>query len=439
MKQFFRWVFIMTALIILVSPLVYWSTGLGQTAKDLSPRLIRQADGLPVSSPKAEALHTLSLPLRIQGLCLFPLLLLSFQLSGGALALRVWLEKKTGGRRDVAELQVNTTSWLARLWVRVSDQLLITLLFVLTFNLALELLYLPLDFYRGFIMGHQFGLSTQSMAGWGIDWLKTLVISLLFTTLAWSGLYSLMRLWPRRWPIPAGGILLVLSGALVLLIPIFITPLFYQVYPLQDANLRARIIALAGQAGMHVEAVEVIDASAKTTQVNAYFTGFGGAQRIVLYDTLLRDYTPDQIEVVLAHEMGHWYYQHMLWTVLGVGLVGWLGLFLLKWTLEYSWPWLGLAGPADIAGLPYVLAVVAIGSTLLMPAENGLSRWAENQADRFALKTSQKPAAMVQLWEQFAGQNLAVVNPPLWEKLLFYTHPPLAERIHLAEGWAEPQ
>lgn len=230
-------------------------------------------------------------------------------------------------------------------------------------------------------------------------------------------------------------LLLFFSVVLVLLEPLVITPLFYEVRPLADAGLANRIMALADKANMHVDAVEVIDASSKTNEVNAYFTGFGGAQRIVLFDTLLRDYTPDQIEVVLAHEMGHWYYHHVLLSILGLGAAGWLGLFGLQWLLQRSWRWLGLSGPADIAGLPYVLAVIALVSYLALPFENGISRFAEGQADHFALTTSQKPQAMAELFEQFAVQNLSLVEPPALEKFIFYTHPSLAERIRMAEGW----
>jgi len=177
----------------------------------------------------------------------------------------------------------------------------------------------------------------------------------------------------------------------------------------------------------------VVYASAKTTRVNAYFTGFGDARRIVLYDTLLTDYTPEQVEVVLAHEMGHWYYRHMLLGVLVAGVAGWIGLFVLKWLLSRTWQPLGLNGPADVAGLPYVLAIIAIATTLTLPVYNGLSRVGERQADNFSLVVSQKPEVFIDLFERFAVQNLSVVDVPIWEKLVFYTHPPIVERIDAAE------
>jgi STE24 endopeptidase len=227
--------------------------------------------------------------------------------------------------------------------------------------------------------------------------------------------------------------MVLLSAVFILLTPILITPLFYEVRPLSDPVLRARVLALAERAGMHVDEVYVINASAKTTEANAYFTGFGGAQRIVLYDTLLTGYTPDQVEVVLAHEMGHWYYQHELLGLLGMGAAGWIGLFGLRWLLNRAWRPLGLNGPADVAGLPYLLAVVTLATMLSLPAENGLSRYAERQADWFSLVISRRPAAFVELFEKFAVQNLSVVDAPAWEKFVFYTHPPIAERIRMAE------
>jgi STE24 endopeptidase len=422
----YRWLFLLIALIILMSPLIYEATGIGQAAAALPAEISRQPDGTLVSSPKAEALHSLLLPMRIERMLIYPVLLLAFQFSGGAVALRHWLERRisaTGTNPPVSGLR--SPVWL--------NSLLLILLFVLVFNLALSLLYLPFNFYRSFIVGHQFGLSTHTTLSWATDWLKSLSINLVLDGLTWTGLYGLMRWLPRRWPLPSGVLLVFFTVVLVLLEPILITPLFYEVRPLEDVNLRARILALAGRAQMHVDSVEVIDASSKTTEVNAYFTGFGGAQRIVLYDTLLRDYTPDQIEVVLAHEMGHWYYHHVLLSVLGLGAAGWLGLFGLQWLLNRIWRWLGLSGPADIAGLPYVLAVIALASYLALPFENGISRFAERQADQFALTASQNPVAMIELFEQFAVQNLSLVEPPAWEKFLFYTHPSLAERIRMAD------
>ena len=123
--------------------------------------------------------------------------------------------------------------------------------------------------------------------------------------------------------------------------------------------------------------------------------------------------------------------------MLVAGVAGWIVLFGLKWLLDRTWRRLGLSGPADVAGLPHVVAVISIVIILTLPVYNGLSRYGERQADQFALTTSQKPATFIELFEQFARQNLSVVDPAPWEKFIFYTHPPVAERMQMAEMFEE--
>jgi STE24 endopeptidase len=447
-QKAFRWLFFVLLVITLLSPLVYWSTGVGQAAGELSAEVGRGPGGTLVSSPKAEALHRLTLPMRIERLLIHPLLLICFQLGGGSLALRRWFDRKVHGQRQsqgiplqghVAGGHRRVGRWAPRVWrERLPGlDLMVVLLFVLILETALAALYLPFNFYGGFVMAQQFGLTVQTAPGWAGDWVKNFLLALIVNVPMWAGFYVLMRLMPRRWPVPAGALLMGLSAVMVLITPVLITPLFYEVRPLAEPDMRDRVLALADRAGMQVDEVYVLNASAKTTRVNAYFTGFGDARRIVLYDTLLTDYSPDQVDVVLAHEMGHWYYRHMLLGVLVVGVAGWIVLFGLKWLLDRTWRPLGLSGPADVAGLPYVLAVIAVVTTLTLPIYNGLSRFGERQADHFSLAVSQKPGVFIGLFERFAEQNLSVVDVPTWEKLVFYTHPPIVDRVEIAETFRE--
>jgi STE24 endopeptidase len=443
-QKFFQRLFWLVLIIILLTPVVYWTTGIGQAAPGLPADISRSADNLLLSSPKAEARHTLLLAMRIQSIIMYPLLLLSFQLGGGALLMRQWLNTRI--QPALTRQFPRVVSLSARLGNKFPDSwrsslpgrdIVVILLFVTGLNLGIFLLYLPFNFYRGFIVNHQFGLSNLTATGWLVDWSKSVIINLGVAGLAWTAFYSMMRLMPRRWPVP-GGFLLVLSNFFfVLITPIVITPIFYNVSTLDDSSLQERILALAHRAGTPVDEIHVIDASSKTTAVNAYVTGFGGVQRIVLYDNLLAGYTADQIEVVLAHELGHWHYQHVLLSILGLSAVAWIGLFVLRWLLNKVWLRLRLNGPADIAGLPFILALIAILSALMLPVENGLSRFGERQADEYALSVSQKPGAFVALFEQFAEQNLSVVDAPTWEKTIFFSHPPIAERIYRAEAIAK--
>jgi STE24 endopeptidase len=445
---------VVLAVAILLSPLVYWLTGIGQSASQLSADITHAPDGRLVSSPKAVALHKLTLPIRIERLLIYPLLLIGFQLSGGALALRRWAERHAQARplrraQGQPRLARRGLGWLLghlgrlipRAWQgRLARRdLVLALLFIIMLDIAISLLYLPFSFYSSFIVAHQFGYSTQMAPAWLWDWIKNLFITLLADGIIWTGFYGLVRLMPHRWPIPAGGALMGLSAVVILLTPTLITPIFYKVHPLQDTALRARILALADRAGLHVSQVYVVDESAKSTLVNAYFTGFGNSRRIVLYDNLLTGYTADEVEVVLAHEMGHWYYHHVLVGWLGAGAAGWIGLFGLRWLLKRSWARVGLSGPADVAGLPYILAVISFIAILALPVENGLSRYAERQADNFSLAISHKPTAFIQLFEKFAVQNLSVVDVPEWEEFVFYTHPPIVDRVAKAEAFRKQE
>ena len=445
-RKIYTWLLWSIVVVILISPFIYWSTGVGQSAAALPAKIGRLPDGALISSPKAEALHSLGLPMRLERMFIYPLLLLAFQLSGGAVALRrqlkaqvqPWLARRLPWPGQILKRpgQRIPPTWRKRLAGR---DLVVILLFIVVFNLGIFLLYLPFNFYRGFILMHQFGLSTQTVPGWFSDWGKSVLVNLVIDGLLWAGFFGLMRLMPRRWPVPGGALLMASSFGLVLLTPILITPLFYTVQPLEDAGTRARILNLAARAGTPVDEVYVIDASAKTTQVNAYVTGFGDARRIVLFDTLLAGYNPDQVEVVLAHELGHWYYRHVLLSLLAMGAVAWIGLFILRRLLNRTWLWLGLNSPADVAGMPYILAIIAIATMLSLPIQNAFSRYGENQADAFALAVSQKPTVFINLFEQFSAQNLSNVNPPTWEKVIFYTHPPIIERIDRAERWLQSQ
>jgi STE24 endopeptidase len=443
-QKAFLWLFFVLLVAALLSPLVYWSTGVGQAAGGLSAEVGHGPGGRLVSSPKAKALHGLTLPMRIERLLIYPLLLICFQLGGGSLALRRWLDRKAQGQGQAQDLPLHghaarglrrVGGWVPLVWRErlPGPELLVILLFVLIFEAALAVLYLPFNYYASFILAQQFGLSVQTAPGWAGDWVKNFLLALIINVPLWTGFYVMMRLMPRRWPILAGALSLSLSAVMVVITPVLITPLFYEIRPLGEPDLRDRVLALADRAGMHVDEVYVLNASVKTTRVNAYFTGFGDARRIVLYDTLLTDYTPDQLDVVLAHEMGHWYYRHMLLGVLVVGVAGWIVLFGLKWLLDRTWRPLGLSGPADVASLPHVVAVIAIVTILTLPVYNGLSRFGERQADRFSLVVSQKPEVFIGLFERFAKQNLSVVDVPTWEKLVFYTHPPIVERIDMAE------
>lgn len=300
---------------------------------------------------------------------------------------------------------------------------------LLLFRMAL----LPLDLYGGFVREHAFGLSTQTLDGWLKDWGKGLLLQISLLLPAVNLLYLLVHWSPHRWFVPATGVLGVMIVLLAFLAPVLIDPLFHTFIPLKDADVKARVLRLAERAGIPVEQVLEMDASRRTVKANAYVTGFGQTKRIVLYDTLLKRASPEELEVVLAHEIGHRLYHH-IWKGVGLSI---LALFLgfgiaaqvLRWGVTRGF----LAHPADPAGLPLLALTLFVLSLVTLPLQNAISRAFERQADLAAFELSQNRDAYIKVEVDLARSNLADITPPRWAVLLLYTHPPVLERIAVAE------
>lgn len=310
-------------------------------------------------------------------------------------------------------------------------------LFIALLVLLLELLTLPLGYYAGFVREHAFGLSTQSRAAWFLDRAKGTLITLVLAVPLGSFLALLWRRYPGHWVLPAwglGGIAMILVVALA---PIAIDPFFNVIRPLRDPVMARRVIALAAKAGIPVDQVYEMDASRRTRKGNAYFTGLGHTKRIVLYDTLLRASSLDEVELVVAHEIGHWKRAH-IWkgiglSLLGLGIALWCGARVLEWAVRRGA--FHLAGPADVAGIPLLLLVLFLLNLGSLPIQNAVSRTFERQADRTSLELTGDPAAFIRSEVQLARSNLADLTPPPLVVWLLYTHPPVAERIRMAEAF----
>ncbi len=312
-------------------------------------------------------------------------------------------------------------------------------LYIALLVLLMELCLLPLGFYSGFVREHAFGLSTQTIGGWLLDRGKSLLLSWALLVPAGSLLAFLWRRYPERWVVPAWLLGSVLLVVIVALAPVVVDPLFNTVKPVQDPALRGRVLALAARAGLPVQQVYEIDASRRTRKGNAYFTGLGSTKRIVLYDNLVTSNDPEAVELVLAHEMGHWKHAH-IWkglalAVLAIGAALWCGARVLQWAAGGRL--FNLEGVADIAAVPLFLLVLFSLNLLAMPLQNGISRYFERQADWESLQLARDPAAFIRSEVNLARSNLADLNPPRPLVWLLYSHPPTGERIGMAEQFAK--
>jgi len=297
------------------------------------------------------------------------------------------------------------------------------------------LIDLPLSYYSGFLLPHRYGLATQTLLGWISDQVKGILVGGILGLLVLEVIYAVLRAAPETWWLWAGGILLSFNVILANLAPVLLFPIFYKFKPLEAeyADLAERLVRLAERAGTRVRGVYQFDMSRRTKAANAALTGLGNTRRILLGDTLLAEFTPDEIETVLAHELGHHVHRDIPIGILVESVITLAGLFLASLGLQWGVKVFGFAGVADIAALPLLGLVMGAFGLVIMPLGNAFSRWRERRADAYVLQATGNGAAYASALTRLANQNLAEADPEPWVEFLLYSHPALSKRIAMAK------
>jgi len=318
-----------------------------------------------------------------------------------------------------------------------TNEWLLVPLFVAVFGGIYFLLNLPLGYYSGFVLPHRFGQSNQTLKDWITDQLKGLAVGAPLGLILLELLYLALRVTGDLWWLWAAGGLLVFNVLLINLAPILIMPLFNKYVPLDDEHkeLAERLLKLAERAKTKVRGVFKFDMSKRTKSANAALTGIGNTRRIVLGDTLINEFSTDEIETVLAHELGHHVHRDIPVLVTFGILSTTLGLYLASLGLNWAIGTFGFTSPADVAALPALGLIFGIYDFFTMPLNNAISRWRENMADDYALQATGKHAAFASAFTRLANQNLGEVDPESWVVFMFYSHPPLGARIEKARRW----
>lgn len=317
-------------------------------------------------------------------------------------------------------------SLAALLWLRPSLHGAVYVLMLVALH---ELVALPATFYRSYTLERRYGLSSQSISDWAKDHLKGVGITLAFALIAAHVVYTLIAWSPALWWLAAAVLATGATIGLTKLAPVLLFPLFYKFKPLERPELTTRLVELSTRAGVSVLGVYEWGLGAKTRRANAALTGSGRTRRILLSDTLLSEYTDDEIEVILAHEMAHQVHHDIRNAlVLEFGLLL-AACYAASTVLTAWWGPLGLDGPADPAGMPLLLLPGGALMLAATPLVNAFSRANERRADRFALALTGRREPFVSAMRRLGAQNLAEEAPSRVSVWLFHTHPPVEERI----------
>ncbi len=301
--------------------------------------------------------------------------------------------------------------------------------------ICLSVLLMPFTYYQGFILPRRYGLSHQKFSPWLNDRAKASGLSFLLSLALVNLVYWLLENFPDSWWLWAAIALIILSLILTRLTSTLLLSLFFKLEPLADKRLRRRLVNLAKRAKAPILGVFTINLSSKSTTANAMLAGWGGTRRIILTDTLLQKYTPDEIEVVLAHELGHHLHKDIFKIiVLQAGMIL-VGLYLSNLVLRASLVPFGFQGIADAAALPLLFLFMAVLMVIVTPLINAFSRRVEVSADETALELTSNPEAFIAAMTRLTNQNLSVADPGRWVELLFYDHPPYTKRVNLAKRY----
>jgi STE24 endopeptidase len=295
-----------------------------------------------------------------------------------------------------------------------------------------ETLTFPLSIYQGFLLERRYGLSLEPFVGWLGDHAKAVGLGLVLSVAAAEAVYLSLWLSPAWWWLLSAAVFVLATAGLATIAPVVLLPIFYRFTPLERDSLRSRLVSLSARAGVPVLGVYEWALGEKSRRANAALVGTGGTRRIIISDTLLAEYSDDEIEVILAHEIGHHVHHDIL-----IGFVAESILLLFAFcaaaiALRAWGPRVGLVSEADIAGLPLLLLVGGAVSMLATPLVHALSRWNERRADRYALTLTGQAAAFISAMRRLGNQNLAEEQPSRIALWLFHSHPPIEQRIEAA-------
>lgn len=317
-----------------------------------------------------------------------------------------------------------------------SDYLAFILFTVITGAVA-SVIFFPLNFYSSYILEHKYKLSNQTLLKYFVESLKSILVSGVIGIPILLLFYFILKEFGDKWWLVFAITMFFISVILSQIFPILIFPIFYKVKPIEDEELKERIKKLAADAGLKVQNVYSFDMSKNTKKANAAFTGLGKTKRIILGDTLLSSYSKDEIETVIAHELGHYKKKHIIKNIIFGTANSFIMFFLISVLYKTSLSWFGFSSITEIAALPLLTLWAMLIGLIQTPVGNMLSRKFEYEADQYAIETTNKPLSFIQTLNKLTEQNLGDKEPHPFVEWFFYSHPSIKKRIAAIENFAK--
>lgn len=319
----------------------------------------------------------------------------------------------------------------------ISNQYILFLGFIIITGILMGIIFFPFSYYSGFYLEHRYNLSNQTFMKWIWENTKGLLVSAIIGLPILLFFFYVINQYGEWWWLPLAIGLFFFSVILARLVPIIILPIFYKVTPLENQSLRSKIENLANKAGMKVQNIYSFNMSKNTKKANAAFTGLGKSKRILLGDTLLENYSEDEVETVIAHELGHYKKKHVIKNLIIGTFTSFFTLYLLAVCYKWSLPLFGFETINQIAALPILSLWAMIIGLLLNPLTNILSRKFEYEADEYAIVSTNKINSFISVLEKLTEQNLGDKNPNPFVEWFFYSHPSISKRIFAIQKFVQ--
>lgn len=326
-------------------------------------------------------------------------------------------------------------SWLNQiLMVWLGGGMVQQLALLAAFVIVSGVIDLPVTLYRTFVLEERFGFNKMTAKLWLADFLKSSVIGALVGLPIAALILWMMNATGSFWWVWAWGVWMGLNLLMLLVYPTYIAPLFNKFSPLEDKALKDRVTALMARCGFAAKGLFVMDGSRRSAHANAYFTGFGASKRVVFYDTLLAKLSAQEVEAVLAHELGHFKHKHVIKRIVTLFAMSLVGFALLGWLATQAWFFTGLgvlpnlSAANDALALLLFMLVVPVFSFFISPVMARSSRRHEFEADAYAMAQTNGSDLATALLKLFQDNASTLTPDPVYVKF-FYSHPPASERL----------